>query len=43
MMEGQAEMEGRFERQQKEVTSIIEQQSRDLREGIEATRKELED
>ena len=40
--EGQAEMEERFERQQKEVTSIMEQQTRHLREGIEATRRELE-
>jgi len=40
--EGQAEMEGRFERQQKEVTSIMEQQTRRLREGIVATRRELE-
>ena len=40
--EGQAEMEERFERQQKEVTSIMEQSTRHLREGIETTRRELE-
>jgi hypothetical protein len=40
--EGQVEMEERSERQQKEVTSIMEQQTRHLREGIEATWRELE-
>jgi predicted nucleic acid-binding Zn-ribbon protein len=40
--EGQAEMEEELERQQKEVTSIVEQQTRHLQEGIEATRRELE-
>ena len=39
--EGQAELEERFERQ-KEVTSIMEQQTWHLQEGIEATRRELE-
>jgi TolA-binding protein len=40
--EGQAEVEEKFERQQKQVTSIVEQQIRHLREGIEATRRKLE-
>jgi hypothetical protein len=39
--EGQAEMEGKLERQQKEVTSIVEQQTRHLWEDIEAIRREL--
>jgi hypothetical protein len=42
MKEGQAEMEGRLERQQKEVASLVEQQAWHLREDIEATRSELE-
>jgi len=42
MDEGKAEMEGRLEGQQKEVTTIVEQQTRHLREDIEATRRELE-
>jgi chromosome segregation ATPase len=37
--QGQSEMEKSFERQQKEVTSIMEQQTRHLRGGIEATRR----
>ena len=40
--EGKAEMEGRLEGHQKEVTAIVEQQTRHLREDIEATRRELE-
>ena len=40
--EGQAEMEVKLERHQKEVTSIVEQQTRHLREDIEATRRVLE-
>jgi len=40
--EGQGEMEETFERQQKEVASIMEQQTRHLREGIKVTRRELE-
>jgi hypothetical protein len=35
----QSEMEGKFERQQKEVTSIMEQQIRHFREGIEVTQR----
>jgi len=42
MNEGKAEMEGRLEGQQKEVTAIVEQQIQHLREDIEATRRELE-
>jgi hypothetical protein len=42
MNEGKAEMEGRLEGQQKEVTAIVEQQTWHLREDIEATRRELE-
>ena len=38
----QAKMEGNYERQQRVVTSIMEQETRDFREGIEATRRELE-
>ena len=40
--EGQAEMEGKLERQQKEVTSIVEQQTWHLQEDIEATQRELD-
>ena len=40
--EGKAEVEGRLEGHQKEVTAIVEQQTRHLREDIEATRRQLE-
>jgi chaperonin cofactor prefoldin len=40
--EGKAEMEGRLEGHQKEVTAIVEQQTQHLREEIEATQRELE-
>jgi chaperonin cofactor prefoldin len=40
--EGKAEMEGRLEGHQNEVTTIVEQQTRHLWEDIEATRRELE-
>jgi len=42
MNEGKAEMLGRLEGQQKEVTAVVEQQIWSLREDIEATRRELE-
>jgi hypothetical protein len=42
-MEGQSEMEDMFEKQQKEVTSTLEEPPHHLREGIEATRRKLED
>jgi hypothetical protein len=38
----QAELEDRFDKQQKDVNSMVEQQTRNLREDIEATRRELE-
>jgi len=40
--EGKNEMEGRMEGHQKEVTAIVEQQTRPLREDIEARWRELE-
>jgi hypothetical protein len=42
MNKGRAEMEGRMERQQKEVTSLVEQQTQHLWEDIEARWSELE-
>ena len=42
MNEGKEEMEGRLEGQQKQETTIVEQQTRHLREDIEATWRELE-
>ena len=41
MNESKADMERRLEGQQKEVTAILEQQTRHLREDIEETRREL--
>jgi hypothetical protein len=43
MKEGQAEIKERFERQQKELTSIVKKQTLLLRQGIEATQRDLED
>jgi hypothetical protein len=40
--EVKAEMEGRLEGHQKEVTAIVEQKTRHLQEDIEGTRRELE-
>jgi peptidoglycan hydrolase CwlO-like protein len=39
---GQAELEERLDKQQKDINSVIEQNIRDLRDGIEATRRDLE-
>jgi hypothetical protein len=39
---GQAELEERLDKQQKDVHSMVEQNTRDLREGIEATRRDFE-
>jgi hypothetical protein len=39
---GQAEFEERFDKLQKNFTSIAEQKTRNLQEDIEATRRELE-
>jgi hypothetical protein len=39
---GQAQLEKRLDKQQKNVTSIVEKQTRNLREDIEGTRREIE-
>jgi hypothetical protein len=39
---GQAQLEERVDKQQKIVTSIVEQQTRNLEEDIKARRRELE-
>jgi uncharacterized membrane protein YkoI len=42
MNEGKVEMEGKLEGQQKEVTAIVEQQTRHIRKDIESAGRELE-
>ena len=42
MNEGKAEIEGRLEEQQKDLTALVEQQNQHRREDIEATRRQLE-
>jgi hypothetical protein len=39
---GQAELEERLDKQQKDINLVVEQQTRDLRESLEATRRDLQ-